>query len=373
MMTLPLPTSPSPKTAPYTVAVLGATGLVGQLIMHLLEQRQFPIKELRPLASARSVGKTVRFGGQHIPVQLACPQAFEGVDLVLASAGGSVSAELLPHAIAAGAVAIDNTSHFRMHPNAPLVVAGVNDEALEAHQGLIANPNCSTAQLMPVLQALHQAAGLQRVVVSTYQSVSGAGIEALGALLDESVHNLAHDRPNAAALKPSTFEQTRFARSMAFNLIPQIDRFQEEEGLEQGYTKEELKLIHETRKILNLPELAITATAVRVPVLVGHSESVTVDLKTPLSVAQATTCLANAPHVVVAQSPEGYFTPRETANTDPVYVSRLRQDTSNPATGLNFWVVADNLRIGAALNTVRLAESLSQRGLIYPATTPFAC
>lgn len=353
-----------PSSAPYTVAILGATGLVGSLLIHLLEERRFPVKALKPLASERSAGGTVSFQGQSVKVQLATPEAFEGVDIVLASAGGSISAKLAPEAVKRGAVVIDNTSHFRLHPDVPLVVAGVNDEDLVRHQGIVANPNCSTAQLMPVLKALHQAAGLRRVIISTYQSVSGAGKEGVDDLLSETEANLGDaTQPMPNVLPPSTFERKTFKRPIAFNLIPQIDVFATE-GDEAGYTKEELKLVKETRKILHLPQLPITATAVRVPVLVGHSEAVTVDLDRSLSVAEACQLLAAAPDVVVAQQPEAFHTPRETAGTDPVYVSRVRKDTSNPETGLNLWVVSDNLRIGAALNAVRLAEQLHQRNLV---------
>jgi aspartate-semialdehyde dehydrogenase len=352
-----------PSTSSLTVAVLGATGLVGSLILELLQQRNFPLTELRPLASGRSVGKTITFNGQSIPVRLAEPEAFVGVDIVLSSAGGTVSAQLVPEAVKRGAVVIDNTSFFRLSEEVPLVVAGVNDADLAHHQGIIANPNCSTAQLMPVLRALHDAAGLQRVIISTYQSVSGAGVAGLTELLAQTQGDVEHvhlgqPNPNPEVSVPAS----KFSRPIAFNLIPQIDSFNTTHPLEQGYTNEELKLVHETRKILSLPHLPITATAVRVPVWVGHSEAVTVDLQRPLSVEEATAVLQAAPHCQVSTSYDTFYTPRETAGTDPVYVSRLRRDTSNPETGLNFWVVADNLRIGAALNAVRLAETLLAQG-----------
>ncbi|MEB3245861.1 MAG: aspartate-semialdehyde dehydrogenase [Vampirovibrionales bacterium] len=353
-----------------TLAVLGATGLVGQHLIHILEQRQFAQRfgtfTLKPLASERSQGQTVRFMGQDVPVQLAEPDAFNGVDIVLASAGGSVSEALVPEAVKRGCVVIDNTSHYRMQPDVPLVVAGVNDEALKSHAGIIANPNCSTAQLMPVLKALHQAAGLKRVIVSTYQSVSGAGKEGMEALWrqtealvaqpDTPVEKIGYESPGA--LDRETFP-------IAFNLIPMIDVLLEKPDVYQGYSKEEWKLIVETRKILELPELAITATAVRVPVMIGHSECVTVDLERALSPEQAEALLKNTPDVVVspAMSRE-YPTPKQAAGQDPVYVGRLRRDSSNPETGLNFWVVADNLRIGAALNAVRLAELLITMNLL---------
>ena len=351
------------------IAILGATGLVGQKILSILEERNTPMASLTLLASERSVGKQVKFKGQALTVELACPEAFDSVDLVLASAGGSISAALAPEAVKRGAVVIDNTSFFRLHDEVPLVVAGVNDKALKEHQGIIANPNCSTAQLMPVLNTLNSLSPMKRVIISTYQSVSGSGTAGLSDLLEESAENLESgritDQPDA--LKTSTFQRKNFPRPIAFNLIPQIDVFADED-----YTKEELKLIKETRKILSLPELPITATAVRVPVLVGHSEAVTVDFETSVSVEAAAEALAKTPDVVVAESPEAFHTPRETAGTDPVYVSRLRRDTSNLDTGLNFFVISDNLRIGAALNAVRLAESVIEQQLVrVPASASF--
>ncbi|MDH4379070.1 MAG: aspartate-semialdehyde dehydrogenase [Vampirovibrionales bacterium] len=344
----------------YSIAIIGATGLVGRNIVSLLETSSIPIKRLLLLASPRSAGQTLRFKGTPLPVLVAAPELFEGIDLVLASAGGSVSAKLLPEAVKRGAVCIDNSSHFRMDPAVPLVVASVNDADIAKHQGIIANPNCSTAQLMPVLKALDKAAGLHRVIVSTYQSVSGAGetgirglLEATEALLPEAESN------DVGPLTPP------FKRPMAFNLIPHIDVFCDTTDYGHDladYTKEEVKLVLESRKILGRPNLAITATAIRVPVLVGHSESVTVELEQPLTVAEATDVLRQTPYVVVADNREGYHTPREIAGTDPVYVSRIRRDSSNARNtaddcyGLNLWVVADNLRIGAALNAVRLAE-----------------
>lgn len=341
-----------------TVAVLGATGLVGSMLIELLEQRQFPCTRLIPLASERSLGGSIRFRGNDVPVQLACPEAFEGVDLVLASAGGSVSALLAPEAVKRGAIVVDNTSHFRMQEGVPLVVAGVNDADLAHHQGIIANPNCSTAQLMPVLKALHEAAGLKRVVVSTYQSVSGSGKEGLQDLHEQTRHDLNDVTGQYYAELPaqSAFQAQTFKRPIGFNLIPQIDQFGSED-----YTLEELKLIQETKKILHLPSLAITATAIRVPVLVGHSESVNLAFERSLSPEDARQVLRQVPDVIVETSKEDYHTPRETAGTDPVYVSRIRRDTSNPETGLNLWVVADNLRIGAALNAVRIAECLASQ------------
>ncbi|MBK8190577.1 MAG: aspartate-semialdehyde dehydrogenase [Vampirovibrionales bacterium] len=341
----------------YTVAVLGATGLVGSRLLAILEERQFPIKRLKPLASQRSAGESIRFRGEPVEVLLAEPEAFEGVDIVLASAGASISARLAPEAVKRGAVVVDNTSQFRMEEGVPLVVAGVNDDDLRAHKGIIANPNCSTSQLMPVLKALHDAAGLTRVIVSTYQSVSGAGKEAIDELRAVTAEQLA--APDGAAVS----RHEVFARCMAFNLIPHIDVFLTEGPL-SGYTKEEAKVVWETRKILHLPSLPVTCTAVRAPVMVGHSESVTLEFERPLSPEAARDILKSTPDVIVADGPADYHTPQETAGTDPVYVSRIRPDSSNPERGLNLWVVADNLRIGAALNAVRIAEQLIARKLL---------
>lgn len=336
----------------YTVAVLGATGLVGSKIIQLLEEKQFPIKQLKPLASKNSVGKTIPFKGQAIEIIEATADAFNGVDLVLASAGGAISERLVPEAVKRGCVVVDNTSFFRMRPDVPLVVAGVNDEDCKNHQGIIANPNCSTAQLMPVLKVLQQAAGLKRVIVSTYQSASGAGqkgIDALNTQLNAACNN---------AL-PEGDENKPFNRKLAYNLVPHIDSF-----LDNGYTKEENKLIEETKKILHLPELKVTATAVRVPVAVGHSESVTVELEKPLTPEQASELLKQHPLLKVFDDPTDYPTPLDCENAEPVLVGRIRKDTSNPETGLNLWVVADNLMIGAALNAVRIAQYLAQNQLL---------
>lgn len=345
------------QQAGYTVAILGATGLVGTQLMQILEERQFPVKKLKPLASKRTAGSLINFMGEEITVEEATPEAFEGVDIVLASAGGAVSQELVPEAVKRGCVVIDNTSCFRMTEGVPLVVAGVNDADIEHHQGIIANPNCSTAQLMPVFKALDDAFGLDRVIASTYQSVSGAGKEGMDELIDttRSVFKLMGEPevgPRSEAEQP---EFKVFARPIAFNLVAQIDQFIQG-GVEDGYTKEETKVIHETRKILHRPDLKVTCTAVRVPVMVGHSESVTLEFKKPVSPEEAMAVLEKTQDVVVARKPEEFPTPVEATGKDPVYVGRIRRDTSNPETGLNMWIVADNLRIGAALNAVRLAE-----------------
>jgi aspartate-semialdehyde dehydrogenase len=336
----------------YTVAVLGATGLVGQRILQILEERQFPVGTLKPLASAKSAGGTLTFMGKSYTIEEARPEAFDGVDLVLASAGGSVSEKLVPEAVKRGAVVVDNTSFFRLHEEVPLVVAGVNDEDLTWHKGIVANPNCSTAQLMPVLKALDDLGGLKRVVVSTYQSASGAGKNAM----DELCQTI-------KAFATTNFEgeitHHLFSRPLAFNLIPQIDKF-----MDDGYTKEEFKVIAESRKMLHKPDLRITCTAVRVPVLISHSESVTVDFEKPTTPKQVIAALKQVPDVQVFEKQEEFPTPRDAAGIDPVLVGRVREDSSNPGYGVNLWVVADNLRIGAALNAVRIAEKLHQMNLI---------
>lgn len=336
----------------YTVAVLGATGLVGRMILDILAERQFPIKQLKPLASKRSAGGVIDFQGQSVRVEEATPESFDGVDIVLASAGGSVSKVFAPEAVKRGAVVVDNTSYFRLHEQVPLVVAGVNDDDLTWHQGIIANPNCSTSQLMPVLKKLHELGGLQRVIVSTYQSASGAGKEAMDELRQTT-------REVAAADFATRARHERFSRPLAFNIIPQIDTF-----MDDGYTKEEFKVIAESRKILHLPQLRVTATAVRVPVLVGHSEALTIDFERPVSPEAAIAALKTVPEVRVFERQEEFPTPQDAEGIDPVLVGRIRRDSSNPETGLNLWVVADNLRIGAALNTVKIAERLHAMGLV---------
>jgi aspartate-semialdehyde dehydrogenase len=349
----------------YVVAILGATGLVGSHLMHILEERRFPVKQLKPLASKRTAGTTVTFRNEEILVEEATPQAFEGVDIVLASAGGAVSEALVPEAVKRGCVVIDNTSCFRLTEGVPLVVAGVNDADIEHHNGIIANPNCSTAQLMPVFKALDDAFGLERVIVSTYQSVSGAGKEGMDELLDmsRSFFGLMGEKPEGQEASAHKV----FSRPIAFNLVPQIDQFIEG-GMEDGYTKEETKVIHESRKILHRPDLKVTCTAVRVPVLIGHSESVTLEFKKPVSPQEAAALLEKTPDVVVARNPQDFPTPVEVTGKDPVYVGRIRRDTSNPECGLNMWIVADNLRIGAALNAVRLAEAVINNNWLKPAS-----
>ena len=330
-------------THTYTVAVVGATGVVGQELILTLEQRNFPVKLLLPLASARSAGSTVRFKGSDIEVKELTEQSFEGVDYALFSAGGSVSEVFAPIAAKAGCVVIDNTSFFRMHPDVPLVVPEVNPEALAVHNNIIANPNCSTAQLVMALKPIHDKAVIKRVVVSTYQSVSGAGKDAMDELS-------AHTR---ASLQGANPEPEQFVKQIAFNVIPQIDDF-----TDNGYTKEEMKMINETQKILGA-NIKVTATTVRVPVFIGHSESVNIQTELPLSVDEVKQLLSNFDGVEVMDnaSERIYPTPRETAGEDAVFVGRIRQDVSQANT-IEMWVVSDNLRKGAALNAVQIAEAL---------------
>lgn len=332
----------------FTVAVVGATGAVGQALLASLQERNFPLSELRLMASSRSAGKYVAFGEEQLIVEDLSTADFAGVDFAFFSAGGATSKEYAARAIEAGAVVIDNTSAFRMDEGVPLVVPEVNEEALDGHQGLIANPNCSTIQMVVALKALADHCGLERVVVSTYQSASGAGQKGVEELLAASRARLDGEQESA----PVTF-----AHSLAFDVLPQIDSFEA-----NGYTREELKMIYETRKIMGLPRLAISATCVRVPVVRGHSEAVTVDLKTPITVEQARELWRASPGVKVFDDParNEYPRPRQAAGTDPCWVGRIRQDLDFPQT-LHFWVVADNLRKGAALNAVQIAEKLIER------------
>ncbi|MDD3013758.1 MAG: aspartate-semialdehyde dehydrogenase [Candidatus Gastranaerophilales bacterium] len=333
------------------IAVLGATGVVGNHILSILEERNFQFNSIKFLASAKSAGKEIKFKGNTYFIEEAKPESFEGVDIVLSSAGAATSKALAHEAVKRGAVVVDNTSLFRMEKDVPLVIAGVNDEDIRKHNGIIANPNCSTSQLMLVLKPLHDAAKIKKLVVSTYQSVSGAGKAAIDELTDSS----------KAVLNNQEFENKVFKKNIAFNLIPQIDVF-----MDNGYTKEEMKLVNETKKILHLPEeTPISATAVRVPVVISHSEAVNVEFEKPITPDEARKILSEAYGVVVEDNPTNFEfpTPREAAGKDPVYVGRIRKDLASE-NGIVMWVVADNLRIGAALNTVRIAEKLVEMGLI---------
>ena len=333
------------------LAVLGATGVVGSEILNVLENSTLPINSIKMLSSARSAGKKVTFKGKEYTVIETKPEEFEGVDIVLASAGASTSKAYVDAIVKAGAVIVDNSSAFRMDKDVPLVIAGANDEDLKKHNGIVANPNCSTSQLMLVLKPLHEYAKIKRLVVSTYQAVSGAGKAAMDELK-------AHTE---AEIKGEEFETKAFVKPIAFNLIPQIDVF-----TDNGYTKEEMKVVNETKKILHLDEeTPISCTAVRVPVFIGHSEAVSVEFEKPMTPEKAREILENAYGVVVMDDIENkvYPTPTFAAGKDPVYVSRIRKDLAFD-NAVALWVVADNLRIGAALNTVRIAEKLVEMKLV---------
>jgi aspartate-semialdehyde dehydrogenase len=338
----------SPSTT-YTVAVVGATGVVGRTMIQVLAERSFPLGELRLLASGRSAGRTVSAAGRTVEVGEAVPEAFDGVDIALFSAGADVSRELAPEAAARGATVIDNSSAWRMTPTVPLVVSQVNPDDLAWHEGIIANPNCSTMQLVPVLMALRDTVGLERVVVDTYQSVSGTGADAM-AELEDQVRAHVEGRPKEASVYP---------HQIAFNALPEIDVF-----LENGYTKEEWKVVTESRKILHLPDLRISCTAVRIPVFVSHSEAVHVETRMPITPAAARDRFRSVPGVVVRDDPAAHEYPLATsaAGSDDIFVGRVRQDASIPdGRGLAFWVVSDNLRKGAATNAVEIAEALVER------------
>jgi aspartate-semialdehyde dehydrogenase len=341
------------KDKKYKVAVLGATGAVGREMLTVLDELRFPVDEVLALASANSVGETVEFGARTLKVQEAKPESFEGVDIVLASAGSKVSKLLLPEAAQRGALCIDNSSAFRMVPSVPLVVPEVNPEAMARHNGIIANPNCSTIQMVVALKPLHDLGGLQRVVVSTYQSVSGAGKKGMDELSSQTIALLNH--------KP--FDVQVHNARIAFNVIPHIG----DPGAD-GYTEEELKLVYETRKIMGLPDLAVCPTAVRVPVFAGHSESVLCEFARPVTVEQARAALQQAAGVVVVDdlAAKKYPMPMDVAETDSVYVGRIRRDLSSP-NGIALWVVADNLRKGAASNAVQIASLAAKTGLVHGA------
>ena len=335
-----------------TVAVVGATGVVGRTMIQVLLEREFPVGGLRLLASERSAGRTVSIEGRTHEVGLANADAFDGVDIALFSAGAGASRELAPLAAARGATVIDNSSAWRMDSAIPLVVSQVNPGDLEGHPGIIANPNCSTMQLVPVLMALRDAVGLERVVVDTYQAVSGTGGEAIRELEGQVRAHVAGEKKDVSV----------YPHQIAFNALPQVDVF-----LDNGYTKEEMKLVNESRKILHLPELRVSCTAVRIPVFVAHSEAVHVETARPISPAEARDLFAKVDGVVVQDDPSTSTYPLATqaAGSDEIYVGRVRQDPSiDGDRGLAFWVVSDNLRKGAATNAVQIAEALVARGWV---------
>ncbi len=338
----------SPVAPALRVAVVGATGAVGTTMLDVLEQRGFPAREIVPFASERSAGRELR----GMTVRALAPEAIEGFDVALFSAGSGVSREWGPRFAQAGAVVVDNSSQWRMEPDVPLVVAEVNPEALDTHAGIVANPNCTTMQMVVALKPLHDAAGIERLILSSYQSVSGTGARAMEEL-ETQTHMLLHGRqPDAAAVYP---------HRIAFNVLPHVETFQDGDD----YSTEERKVIRETRKILSAPELRVTATCARVPVLVGHSESINLELQHDVPPERARELLAAAPGVTVVDDPAQarYPLPIDAAGADDVLVGRIRRDPSNPRT-LNLWVVGDNLRKGAALNAVQVAELLHERGLV---------
>jgi len=337
----------------YKVAVVGATGNVGREMLDILAERRFPADEVVAIASRRSQGVEVSFGDKTLKVKALENYDFSDVDICLMSAGGAVSKEWSPKIAAKGAVVIDNSSAWRMDPDVPLVVPEVNADAVKGFtkKGIIANPNCSTAQLVVALKPLHDHATIKRVVVSTYQSVSGAGKDGMDELFAQT----------KAVYTTGDIEAKKFPRRIAFNLIPHIDVF-----MEDGYTKEEWKMMMETKKILD-PAIRLTATCVRVPVCISHSEAVNIEFADPISADEARNILRNAPGCIVIDKHEdgGYATPYEVAGEDATYISRIREDAT-VENGLAMWVVSDNLRKGAALNAVQIAECLDSRKLLTP-------
>jgi aspartate-semialdehyde dehydrogenase len=334
------------KQSGYVVAVVGATGAVGTEMIEVLEERKFPVTRLVPLASTRSAGGTVTFEGNEVPIEVLTKDSFAGVDIALFSAGADLSREFAPIAVKAGAVVIDNSAAWRMTPEVPLVVPEVNAHDIQRHKGIIANPNCSTIQMVVALKPLHDQARIKRIVVTTLQSVSGTGKDAMDELMVEC-----QDLLSFKSASPKVYPY-----QIAFNCLPQIDDF-----LPSGYTKEEMKMVHETRKIMGDQSIHVTATTVRVPVYVGHSEAVNIETERKLSANEARAILSTAPGVLLYDDPvhKIYPMPLEVAGKDEVYVGRVREDESI-ANGLNLWVVADNLRKGAALNAVQIAEHLVQ-------------
>ncbi|MBL7073232.1 MAG: aspartate-semialdehyde dehydrogenase [Candidatus Omnitrophica bacterium] len=343
------------KKEKYNVAIMGATGAVGKEFLNILEERNFPIDELRLLASERSKGKIITFRRKKLEVQVLTENSFSGIDIVLASAGASRSKEFLPHAVRAGAVCVDNSSAFRMDMQVPLIVPEVNPEEIKSHKGIIANPNCSTIQMVLPLAAIKKVTQIKRVVVTTFQSVSGAG---LGNILEleKQVAALSAKETHFALgehiAPPEMID--KFPHQMAYNLIPHIDVFKE-----NLYTKEEMKMVEETRKILAEPNLALTATCVRVPVYYAHSESLNIETEKKVTRLEALALLEKFPGIHVIDDPENndYPMPVTAEGKDQVFVGRVREDESL-ANGLNMWVVADNLRKGAALNAIQIAECL---------------
>ncbi|MEP4485030.1 MAG: aspartate-semialdehyde dehydrogenase [Halioglobus sp.] len=333
----------------YDIAVVGATGAVGEAMISILEERNFPVGTLYPLASSRSAGKSIQFCGNSVRVTDLAEFDFSQVQIGLFSAGGDISEQYAPKAAAAGCVVVDNTSHFRQEPDIPLVIPEVNPEALADYsiRNIIANPNCSTIQMLVALKPIYDAVGIERINVATYQAVSGTGKEAVEELAGQT----------ARLLNGQEIESKVYPKQIAFNVLPHIDTFQD-----NGYTREEMKMVWETQKIFDDPSLMVNPTCVRVPVFYGHSEAVHIETVDKISAAQARTLLAASPGVTVMDEPVdgGYPTPiGDSAGQDPVFVGRIREDISHPR-GLDLWVVSDNVRKGAALNSVQIAESLIQ-------------
>ncbi len=335
----------------YRVGVLGATGLVGTTILDLLASRGFPVSQVVPFASERSAGKAIEWGEEELEVRALSEDSIQGLDVVLSSAGGAVSAEWTPKLVEAGAVVVDNTSYWRMHDEVPLVVAEVNPDDLVGHQGIVANPNCSTMQMVVALKPLYDAAGIERLVISTYQAVSGTGKAAIDELREQSRAVLDGGAPKASV----------YPHQIAFNALPQAGSFPPGDD----HTDEERKLIDETRKILGDAAIRVSATCVRVPVVTGHSEAVNVETREPLELERARELLAAAPGVTVLDDPGAGRYPMavDAAGRDDVFVGRIRRDPGNER-ALDLWVVSDNLRKGAATNTVQIAELLVERGLV---------
>ena len=332
------------------IAILGATGVVGREITQIVDELKIDFNEIKFLSSAKSAGSEIEFQGKKYTVEEAKPESFDNVNIVLASAGGSTSQKFAPEIVKRGGVLVDNSSAFRMDKDVPLVIAYVNDEDLRKHKGIIANPNCSTSQLMLVLKPLHEKAKIKRLIVSTYQSVSGAGLAAINELTDDTKANLAGEK----------FENKCFKKPISFNVIPQIDVF-----CENGYTKEEMKVVNETRKILHLDEdVKISCTAARVPVFNGHSEAVDIEFGKEITPDEVRSILENAYGVKVIDNPENYEYPttRDASGVNPVFVGRIRKNLAFN-NGISLWCVADNIRIGAALNTVRICKKVIEMGL----------
>ena len=331
----------------YDVAVVGATGAVGETMISILEERNFPVGTLYPLASSRSAGKTVMFNGSSVRVTDLAEFDFSKVQIGLFSAGGSISEEYAPRAAAAGCVVVDNTSHFRREPDIPLIVPEVNPEALAGYttRNIIANPNCSTIQMLVALKPIYDAVGIERINVATYQAVSGTGKEAIEELAGQT----------ARLLNGQSIECEVYPKQIAFNALPHIDTFQD-----NGYTREEMKMVWETQKIFENPDIQVNPTCVRIPVFYGHSEAVHIETVDKISAEEARSLLSNAPGVTVIdeRADGGYPTAvSDSAGTDPVFVGRIREDLSHPR-GLDLWIVSDNVRKGAALNSVQIAEML---------------